>query len=167
MKRTGFWLILCAVVICFVPAQAQRCKSVGGLPDPKCTPGSTYAGITQENIKETICNPHWEGKNIFTGEPARGTKILRPPVSYTNKLKIIQMRDYGFTGSASDYEEDHLIPLELGGNPTDPKNLWPEPGAAPNAKDRIENLLHARVCRGEITLREAQREIASDWTKIR
>ena len=27
----------------------------------------------------------------------------------------------------SDYQEDHLISLELGGNPTDPRNLWPEP----------------------------------------
>jgi hypothetical protein len=25
------------------------------------------------------------------------------------------------------YEEDHLSPLEDGGNPTDPRNLWPEP----------------------------------------
>jgi len=25
----------------------------------------------------------------------------------------------------SHYEEDHLISLELGGNPRDPKNLWP------------------------------------------
>jgi hypothetical protein len=25
------------------------------------------------------------------------------------------------------YEEDHLIPLEDGGGPTDPRNLWPEP----------------------------------------
>jgi hypothetical protein len=24
------------------------------------------------------------------------------------------------------YEEDHLIPLEDGGDPTDSRNLWPE-----------------------------------------
>ena len=37
------------------------------------------------------------------------------------------MPEYGETGSPSDYQEDHLISLELGGNPTDPRNLWPEP----------------------------------------
>ena len=37
------------------------------------------------------------------------------------------MRAYGETGSPSDYQEDHLVSLELGGHPTDPRNLWPEP----------------------------------------
>jgi len=33
----------------------------------------------------------------------------------------------GLTGQAANYEEDHFIPLEVGGNPEDPGNLWPEP----------------------------------------
>src|SRR5258708_219813 len=85
-------------------------------PDPLRTPGSTNPGITQENVRETICNPRWS------------TKSIRPPASYTNRLKVEQIREYGYSDSTlKDFEEDHFIPLELGGNPTDSKNLWPEP----------------------------------------
>jgi len=62
-----------------------------------------------------------------------------------------------------DYEEDHLISLELGGSPSDPKNLWPEPGRSPNPKDLIENLCHRKICNGEISLDKAQQEIAANW----
>lgn len=74
------------------------------------------------------------------------------------------MTEYGFTDSPSEHEEDHLISLELGGDPTDPRNLWPEPGKSPNQKDKIENYLHAAVCAGRISLREAQVRIQTDWT---
>jgi len=76
------------------------------------------------------------------------------------------MRAYGLTGTTADYEEDHLIPLEVGGDPRDPRNLWPEPrGGEPNAgeKDRFENYLHAQVCSGRMMLVDAQRAIATDW----
>jgi len=48
----------------------------------------------------------------------------------------------GYDRTMRDYEEDHLVPLEVGGNPHDPRNLWPEPLHGPwNArmKDRLEN----------------------------
>lgn len=85
-------------------------------------------------------------------------------MSYTNKLKAQQMQDYGFSGQARDYEEDHLISLELGGSPIDPHNLWPEPGNTPNPKDNVENFLHQAVCDRRIGLHEAQVRIATDWT---
>ena len=58
---------------------------------------------------------------------------------YTTRLKIQQMYLYGDRGSTSLYEEDHFIPLELGGSPTSAKNLWPEYGHIPNPKDAVEN----------------------------
>jgi hypothetical protein len=130
-------------------------------PDPARTPGATNPDITQENIRETICNPRWS------------TKSIRPEESYTHRLKIEQIGEYGYSDSRlKDYEEDHFIPLELGGNPTDPKNLWPEPfetsipdGGA-HAKDKVENYLHAEVCSGSLTLQQAQREIAEDWYRV-
>ena len=67
------------------------------------------------------------------------------------------MAAYGLSGSPSDYQEDHLISLELGGHPTDPRNLWPEPYPRAAEVDRIENELNAHVCSGQITLAEAQR----------
>jgi hypothetical protein len=51
-----------------------------------------------------------------------------------------------------------LISLELGGEPTDPRNLWPEPYPRASAVDRIENDLNAQVCSGALSLAEAQRK---------
>ena len=130
-------------------------------PDPARTPGAINPDITQENIRETICNPRWS------------TKSIRPEASYTNRLKIEQIGEYGYSDSRlKDYEEDHFIPLELGGNPTDPRNLWPEPfetsipAGSAHAKDKVENYLHAEVCSGSLTLDQAQREIAEDWYRV-
>ena len=55
------------------------------------------------------------------------------------------------------------IPLELGGNPTDPKNLWPELGPTPNPKDSVEGKLKRLVCSNKMTLEEAQLRIRTDW----
>ena len=60
--------------------------------------------------------------------------------------------------------EDHLIALELGGAPSDQRNVWPEPAHSPNPKDKVENVLCQRVCAGSLTLAEAQQRIATDWT---
>jgi len=57
-----------------------------------------------------------------------------------------------------DYEEDHLIPLEIGGAPRDARNLWSEAYAGPcgaQVKDKLENRLHALVCDGTLTLAAA------------
>jgi hypothetical protein len=114
------------------------------------------AGVTQSNIQRTICKSGY-------------TATIRPPVSYTNPLKLELMTRYGLSGAPADYELDHFVPLELGGNPTEPKNLWPEaysptPGA--HEKDKVENRLRAEVCAGTISLTEAQRQIRSDWEKV-
>jgi hypothetical protein len=53
-----------------------------------------------------------------------------------------------------------LISLELGGDPTDPRNLWPEPYPRAAAVDRIENDLNAQVCGGALSLADAQRKEA-------
>ncbi|MGH7867359.1 MAG: hypothetical protein ACREP9_06910 [Candidatus Dormibacteraceae bacterium] len=120
------------------------------LPDANCTPGVANPQVTQSNIQSTICKRGW-------------SKTIRPPVSYTNELKRQQMVAYGESGSPSGYEEDHLISLELGGNPTDAKNLWPELGASPNHKDKVENALNHAVCNGRMPLVTAQQKIATDW----
>ena len=76
------------------------------------------------------------------------------------------MHSYGFTDSPSNYELDHLISLEIGGHPTDVKNLFPEPGYRQynfHIKDRFENYLHHQVCNGAMSLTEAQNEIATNW----
>jgi hypothetical protein len=69
------------------------------------------------------------------------------------------MAELRLTGKAKDFEEDHFVPLEIGGNPTSPLNLWPEPWPDARKKDVAENWLRKRVCGGKMTLREAQDEI--------
>src|SRR5262249_58492647 len=59
-------------------------------------------------------------------------------------------------------ELDHLVSLELGGS-NDITNLWPEVGSLPNPKDTVENALHRAVCDRRVSLRRAQRAIATNW----
>ena len=108
-------------------------------------PGVLDSDVTQATIHSTICVRGW-------------TATIRPPVEYTNELKLRQMRAYGETGAPSAYQEDHLISLELGGDPTDPRNLWPEPYPRASDVDRIENELNGQVCSGRLTLADAQQK---------
>ncbi len=108
------------------------------------TPGVLNPDVTQATIRATICTPGW-------------TRTVRPPVSYTNALKAKGLLQYGLRGPPSAFQEDHLISLELGGNPTDPRNLWPEPYPRAADVDKIENELNHLVCTGRISLAEGQR----------
>lgn len=123
--------------------------NAGPLPDPTVTPGMVNPGMT----KEKLCDPNFH------------TTQVRPPSAYTTNLKRNQLRTT-YKGNAAHAEEDHLISLELGGHPTDPKNLWPEPfDGEHNAheKDACENKLHKMVCAGQIELAQAQQGIAKNW----
>jgi hypothetical protein len=113
------------------------------LPIPSLTPGTFNPKVKQSTLKKTICKSGW-------------TATIRPPVSYTNALKIKQMVLYEERGSPSQYEEDHFIPLELGGAPKNPKNLWPEPHSQANLSDPLETKLKRQVCKGILTLMKAR-----------
>lgn len=89
------------------------------------------------------------------------TKTVRPPNSYTRKLKQKQLHDLGLNEDAALYEEDHIMPLELCGAPSDPNNLTPELWETARRKDVLETRFHRLVCRGEMTLEEAQRQIVA------
>jgi len=126
------------------------------LPNARRTPGATNPAVSQASIRRTICVSGW-------------TSTIRPSSSYTTALKRSQLASgYAFHGdlATSDYEEDHLISLELGGSPTAAANLWPEPYAptlGAHKKDAIENRLHSLVCSGALPLKTAQHAIATDW----
>jgi hypothetical protein len=98
------------------------------------------------------------------------TKCIR---NVSTAVKKQVYASYGLAGNHTGYcdsqqgcEIDHLISLELGGS-NDARNLWPEPyqGEALNAhvKDRLENKMHADVCAGEVSLKDAQKEISTNW----
>ncbi|MFE5038232.1 hypothetical protein [Streptomyces sp. NPDC056683] len=137
-------------------AQASTCSHAYlPLPDSSCTPGAYNPDVTQSNIHSTICVSGW-------------TATVRPPTSYTNPLKAQGIIDYGYSDTnMADYEEDHLVPLELGGSPRSTGNLWPEPYSGTRTattKDGVETKLKNAVCAGTITLSAARSAIKTNWT---
>jgi len=146
-------VLMVSLLACARPTGA--CAQVD-LPDPRLTHGALNPGVTQENTADTICMAGW-------------TRTVRPPEDYTEDLKRRQIRGYGYADRRlGHYEEDHLVPLDLGGSPTDPRNLWPEPRRAAdgwnaNRKDELEYALNRLVCSGKVPLAEARRAIAADW----
>lgn len=75
--------------------------------------------------------------------------------------------EYGIVNApANAYEVDYLITPALGGA-DDIHNLWPQPYASgawnARVKDALEDRMREMVCRGDLDLATAQREIATDW----
>lgn len=142
-----------------LPASLLLAGSVwaqSALPNPTLTPGAVNPMVTQDNVGQTICRPGW-------------TRTVRPPARYTSALKRRQIRQYGYPDRRLRlYEEDHLIPLSLGGAPTDPRNLWPEPrqsadGWDADRKDELEAVLPQLICARKLGLQDAQQAIATNW----
>jgi hypothetical protein len=129
------------------------------LPDPSCTPGALNPKVSQATLAATVCRSGY-------------TSGIRPPVGITSREKDANAKSYGYTQSLRDAEYDHLVSLELGGDPNDARNLWVEPpspdhtpGSGPNNdKDKVEARLHTAVCKNQVTLSAAQQAIAHDWT---
>jgi len=155
MKKTIIALVL---LLAFNSNAIAATKTPSALDwvvqNKKATPGALNASVTQANIATTVCKSGW-------------TATIRPTVTYTNNLKNTQLKTtyLSYTKiwgtAASGYEEDHLISLQLGGNPTDPKNLWPEPyaGIGARKKDVVETALKRLVCAGTLKLSDAQKAI--------
>ena len=116
--------------------------STAALPDPTLTPGQ-LTGAT----KAEICATRW-GTDARRVTPAMKRQIFGwYQVPQADRKK---------------YEVDHLIPRSAGGADT-VKNLWPQPWPSARQKDRLETLLHKRVCVvGDLSLAEA-REAFADW----
>ena len=133
---------------------AGSCHSTGTgfftLPDPDCTPGARNPDVKQSTLQQTICRPGYAAS-------------VRPPSRITKAEELLSIAAYGETLPASSFEYDHLISLQLGGAPNDPRNLWPEFGPLPNQTDKLETRLKTMVCKREIRLLTAQRKIATNW----
>jgi hypothetical protein len=136
------------------------------LQDSHCTPGALNPKVKQTTLATTICHTGY-------------TTSIRPPTNVTDKEKVANAKSYQYTGSLSQAEYDHLVPLELGGDPNSAKNLWVEPPSAghttsqgvSNPKDGLETHLKTLVCdylkptvATYLPLARAQLLIDSDWT---
>lgn len=128
-------------------SRSSGCQD-GPRPDRHCSPGATSSGLT----KAVLCS------TAFRTGPIRNVP---------GSVKSAVERDYGMVARpyGRSIEIDHIVSLELGGS-NDIANLFPEPGGGPlgyQAKDRLENRLHALVCGGRMTLAAARRGIALNW----
>jgi len=171
ITRVGLWSVLFLIMVfvglyllrqarwnnrVFAPdLSSVRHAGAAFLYPPKRTPGAIDPQVRDGNVHETICVPGY-------------TTRVRPPTSLTSRIKAERMREYDLGGEKSDYELDHVIPLELGGCPDCPENLWMEPYASPGAheKDRVENFLHREVCSDHLSLTSAQQMIVRDWYQV-
>ena len=130
--------------------KTSGCKR-GELPDRRCSPGAYYSKLTEA----VICSPRFS------------TSTIR---DVPQSEKFVVEREYGKAATyyGRSVEIDHIVPLELGGS-NSIANLYFEPGSGKanyHAKDRLENKLHDMVCSGSITLRKAQRQIATNWKTL-
>ncbi|MFF1306278.1 hypothetical protein [Streptomyces sp. NPDC058307] len=114
---------------------------------PSGPAGALNPAVTHSTIHSTICVPGW-------------TATIRPPVDETEHLKKQQLAESSTADKdPSHYEEDHIVPLELGGAPSDPANLRPVRLSQARTDDQLENSLHRDVCDGSMTLTAAQSRI--------
>jgi len=124
--------------------------------DPCHVGGITYCAlnpaVTAATISQTICVSGW-------------TATVRPASSYTSALKVQQLQALAAKigpVNPADYEEDHRLPLELGGAPSNELNLSPEKYPGASAKDAAENAGKEAVCAGA-DLRTTQTAFAQKW----
>jgi hypothetical protein len=111
--------------------------------------------VTAATIQSTICVKGW-------------TASIRPPVSYTNRIKKQRLHAMGLPLELiGDFQLDHKLPLSLGGSPDDPRNLILQDQDEAEGKDAVERCLPAAVCSGLISLQDAQQAIWRDWRNAR
>lgn len=101
--------------------------------------------VTADTVKVTICRPGWAAS-------------VRPDSAVTSRIKDRQQVAYGIP-VGTPLEEDHVIPLSLGGAPAAAVNLFPEPLAVAKTDDRLEDALRRLVCAGSVTLADARGQV--------
>ena len=131
---------------------------------PRIQSSSAAAAVERDALPIALLTPgaSW---NVTVAELCKPGAREHREVPAAVRLQVL--RGYGMEGVASgEYQLDYLITPELGGAP-DAQNLWPQRYASrvwnAHVKDQLERLLPQMVCQGKLSLRTAQRDIASDW----
>ena len=120
--------------------------------DPRCTPGVLNAAAAA-NPQKTICQRSYLAR-------------LEKAAAGVEHLKIAMMIRYGSAGNPSTYVLAQLVPVEDGGSPTDPKNLWPillDGWGGARTQAVVANAVHARICNGKTTVGQAAQLFEGDW----
>ena len=115
------------------------------VPSPALTPG-----LARAVDRDQLCHSELPKNQVVTADMRR---------------RVFEV--YGIANADPQaYEVDYLITPALGGA-DDIRNLWPQPYVATawnaRVKDALEDRLRDMVCRGEVDLSDAQRDIATNW----
>jgi hypothetical protein len=121
-------------------------------------PAGEPPGVLPLPVTRPVLNPQVNDANL-SSTVCTGTKKYRPPVSYTDEVKRLELSTpVGSSGQITDprdgrvhqvpgyrgyaglgpsdtarVELDHFLPLSDGGDGYDPTNLWPEIGGTADA----------------------------------
>jgi hypothetical protein len=161
--RRGLALLVLLVLLLLVVAYLRATEphtGPGGTGAPATTPpggsvapGEEPPGVLPLPATRPVRNPAVTDANVAT-TVCRGTAKYRPPVSYTDAVKKLELstpvgqtaqikdprdgrvydvpgyRGYAGLGpgDAARVELDHFLPLSDGGDGYDPANLWPQIG---------------------------------------
>ena len=135
------------------------------LQDMKVTPGAVDLSLVADLTKA----PHMVA-GVEHNICAADFKTLPFRVATkSQKIKTAVCKAYGIDAGCpgQKWELDDIIPIEVGGQNIQ-INLWPQPIAEARVKDhQVEDLLggpKGLVCRGKISLSDAQSCIVNDWT---
>jgi hypothetical protein len=126
-------------------------------PNPSLTPGV----VAVTNIK-TVCAGPKNIHGLFLPGTLNTTvaAAVQQRVFAAYKVPALRMPLYGL---------DYLVPLQLGGADT-PANIWPVPkttrGLGFHDKEVLNIRVHILVCHGDMTLAQAQKQMATDWVSM-
>ena len=119
--------------------------------DPACAPGKLDPTVTG-NLAQTVCNPAW----------VAAASQIQPPLIALDKLLI----EYQLPGNPVTYALARVIPVEDGGSPASPLNLYPLPlngFGGQQTQTVVANHLHDEICSHKITIAQAAQTLQGDW----
>ena len=109
-------------------------------------------GVTPATIGTTICLADY-------------ARRARAPDSLTNGIKLRLLNQSGLS-EGSLYRLEQRLPVELGGQPSDPRNFvleyW-DTEASAKRRQQLAAALQSLVCNRQLNLREAQAAYFVDW----
>ena len=126
-----------------------RDRAIGS--DLSCAPGQLDAGVAG-HIGQTICDESWV---------AAATR-LDPSPAIKDELLI----EYRLPGNPVTYTVAHVIPVQDGGSPTSPRNLYPLALTGYGGQEThtaVAEMLNDEICDHEITVAQAARTLEGDW----
>jgi len=120
-------------------------------PDPDCAPGKINPAVPGHTA-QTVCSVSW----------VAAAATVRPSQTIEDELLI----KYSLPGSPLTYVVAQVVPVEDGGSPTSPENLYPLPlngYGGQKTRALVAGQLHDEICSHKITVAQAAKTLAGDW----